>query len=704
MRHEVDVRTRRMSVASPCASASACGERVRDEHEHKGCRPEQDFVVFKVDFKNAFNLASRARILALVMEHFPEIARWAHWCYGQPGGEDPMLWFAEWVLASKEGVQQGDPLGPLLFSLVIQKLIVAINAECPELALNLWYLDDGVLAGRTADVEAALGVIARLGPDLGLELNLVKNEVVFFWGDTPDPFPAQVERFRDGFELLGSPIGDEAFCTSFISKFTAKAVKHTLGPLSSLDDPQVVHMLIRLCASFCRVVHLLRAVPTPFARHAIGVFDREVQKALSHGVGILFPERAWLQLRLPLSLGGAGMRRASDHVAGAYVASVMRAAEEDSWPAHLAMGFAESLDELCAHSGLHAAAVRDPAQPHTQRYFSEAVDQHAFASLLASAPLLDKARLLSISGQGAGAWLGVIPSEALGYVLVPCEFSVLLKWWCGLAVYDSVCACPGCGAAMDLRGYHALTCTHMGSFGVRHNALREIFLTFLHRAGITSAVREAPSLLPGSAARPADIFIPDFEPPKAACLDFAVTHPQQTNIIKCASVCAGAAAAQYEEAVKEMKFGADCKAAGLILVPMVVETYGRWGDRSAEAFRLVSKACANQASEKVAAAGAHIRRSLSVGLQRLNARILLARANPLVEILMEPVDLDEGSREDDAVPGRVGEVCEALAVLEDAPSMVAAVRLSCAAGYLSGEDLLLLRAALPGIVLPALSA
>ena len=93
-----------------------------------------------------------------------------------------------------------------------------------------------------------------------------------------------------------------------------------------------------------------------------------------------------------------------------------------------------------------------------------------------------------------------------------------------------------------------------------------------------------------------------------------------------------------------------------------------------------------------------------MGLQRLNARILLARANPLVEILMEPVDLDEGSREDEAVPGRVGEVCEALAVLEDAPSMVAAVRLSCAAGYLSGEDLLLLRAALPGIILPALSA
>ena len=105
VRHEVDVRTGRVRVASPSASASTGGECVRDEHEHKECRPEHDFVIFKIDFKNAFNLASRARILALVTEHFPEIARWAYWCYGQPGGEDPLLWFAEWVMSSKEGVQ-----------------------------------------------------------------------------------------------------------------------------------------------------------------------------------------------------------------------------------------------------------------------------------------------------------------------------------------------------------------------------------------------------------------------------------------------------------------------------------------------------------------------------------------------------------------------------------------------------------------------
>jgi hypothetical protein len=35
----------------------------------------------------------------------------------------------------------------------------------------------------------------------------------------------------------------------------------------------------------------------------------------------------------------------------------MRAAEVDGWPAHLAAGFAQALEELCEYSGLEAAAV-----------------------------------------------------------------------------------------------------------------------------------------------------------------------------------------------------------------------------------------------------------------------------------------------------------------------------------------------------------
>ena len=95
-------------------------------------------------------------------------------------------------------------------------------------------------------------------------------------------------------------------------------------------------------------------------------------------------------------------------------------------------------------------------------------------------------------------------------------------------------------------------------------------------------------------------------------------------------MCGGAAAEQYEVAVKDAKFGAECKAAGLVLVPMVVEVFGRWGERSLEAFQLVSKAGASSTSEKVAAAGNH--------LQRLNARILLSRMEPRVKTFSEPIE------------------------------------------------------------------
>ncbi|GJT72809.1 hypothetical protein Tco_1032095 [Tanacetum coccineum] len=76
------------------------------------------------------------------------------------------------------GVQQEDPLGPLLFALALHPLVHAINQSC-ELTLQDWYLDDGTINGDTLMVVKALDIIITDGPTRCLILNVDKTEL--FW-------------------------------------------------------------------------------------------------------------------------------------------------------------------------------------------------------------------------------------------------------------------------------------------------------------------------------------------------------------------------------------------------------------------------------------------------------------------------------------------------------------------------------------------
>ena len=75
--------------------------------------------LLKLDFKNAFNTIDRARALRASRERFPGVARWAQWTYARPA----YLFFGDHILASEAGVQQGDPLAPLLFAAAVQPML-----------------------------------------------------------------------------------------------------------------------------------------------------------------------------------------------------------------------------------------------------------------------------------------------------------------------------------------------------------------------------------------------------------------------------------------------------------------------------------------------------------------------------------------------------------------------------------------------------
>ena len=136
---------------------------------HASCA---DRLIAQVDLSNAFNRVNRCAVVSAVQEICPSILPWVSYTLSCRSH----LYFGSFLLSSSSGVQQGDPLGPMLFALAIHPLVRQLSL-LPGVDVSAWYLDDGTLAGTQQGVCSALHAIHTFGPARGLTMNTSKTSL-----------------------------------------------------------------------------------------------------------------------------------------------------------------------------------------------------------------------------------------------------------------------------------------------------------------------------------------------------------------------------------------------------------------------------------------------------------------------------------------------------------------------------------------------
>ena len=587
--------------------------------EHWG---DEDFVVFKIDMQNAFNSISRQALIDECAFFFPELLPWVSWCYGS----HPSLWHPLGELVSESGVQQGDPLGPLLFSLVLHKLVSSIEADddCVHyLLFQAWYLDDGVLAGHRKSVLRAIHLIEELGPALGLHINLTKCELFSSKGNTSFP-PAVKSSLLPNLDLLGAPVGDYLYCSKFIANKCDESSKLLSGLVDvAAIDLQVAVTLLRICGSFCKMIHLARVTPPSLASDALVSFDLKVRQCFTLASAIDVPDSAWSQAELGLKFGGIGLRSVSYHAAAAFISSLTFSGFGSAEDYHLQQAVVTYNSQVSVSEAITVESTL--ASPITQKVLSGRVEEQLFKSLLESSSPANKARLLSVSAPHAASWLSVIPSVSLGLHLEPNEYQVAMRWWLGLDISGGV-MCPFCPEiALDSLGHHAVTCRHGGDVVIRHNLLRDVVADLCRRAHLSVLVEKGHGLTRDhSHTRPADILIAGWDRGKPAALDITVTSPLTPAILGESSQVAGAAALAAETRKLHVN-SPKCLELGWTCIPVAVETYGSWGKEAQEMFSRLSSHLAISMSSPKPQVVADIYGRLNITLVRSIARAILAR-------------------------------------------------------------------------------
>ncbi len=197
--------------------------------------------ITSLDLLNAFNSIGRSLLASAIASHAPSLYRLAKWAYNDPS----ILATRAGLLASSCGVRQGDPLGPLFFSLAIRPLLEDLAKKLPTGTTIISYIDDIYILSRSDD-NSILDIAEETLREYGLILNRRKSSTT----------PISIIR-SSGLEALGSIIGPLEARRAFLSRKIARfrsildRLKHLSKQKGLLLLRGSIHLLLR---------HLLRTI------------------------------------------------------------------------------------------------------------------------------------------------------------------------------------------------------------------------------------------------------------------------------------------------------------------------------------------------------------------------------------------------------------------------------------------------------------
>jgi len=157
-------------------------------------------LVVKLDFSHAFNCVRRDLILDSIATNIPEIYRLVYSAFSC----EPVLTFGSHEILSREGAQQGDPLGSLEFCESIHPLLLK-----PQSSVKIGFMDDLILSGDLHTVEKDITTIMVSCSETGLQLNVDKCEIItdsFTEISTLATFNDFIRVKKEDTTLLGAPV------------------------------------------------------------------------------------------------------------------------------------------------------------------------------------------------------------------------------------------------------------------------------------------------------------------------------------------------------------------------------------------------------------------------------------------------------------------------------------------------------------------